>query len=73
MRQLKRDDLISDLSRSQVMIVRVLNESGALIETHESQGAFREVAVFGIPDPKWGEIVKACVVLKPGKHLLRKS
>jgi acyl-CoA synthetase (AMP-forming)/AMP-acid ligase II len=27
------------------------------------------VAVFGIPDPKWGEIVKACVVLKPAKTL----
>jgi acyl-CoA synthetase (AMP-forming)/AMP-acid ligase II len=25
--------------------------------------------VFGIPDPKWGEIVKAVVVLKPGKTL----
>ena len=51
------------------MIVRVFDESGGLIKTHESQSAFRDVAVFGIPDPKWGEIVKACVVLKPGKTL----
>jgi long-chain acyl-CoA synthetase len=28
--------------------------------------AVREVAVFGIPDSQWGEIVTACVVLKPG-------
>ena len=31
--------------------------------------AVREAAVFGIPDPQWGELVMACVVLKPEKAL----
>ncbi|HEY3667959.1 MAG TPA: hypothetical protein VGL19_18280, partial [Polyangiaceae bacterium] len=26
----------------------------------------QEVAVFGIPDATWGELVMACVVLNPG-------
>jgi len=31
--------------------------------------AVREAAVFGIPDPQWGELVTACVVLKPDATL----
>jgi acyl-CoA synthetase (AMP-forming)/AMP-acid ligase II len=31
--------------------------------------AVREVAVFGVPDPQWGELVMACIVLKPGETL----
>jgi long-chain acyl-CoA synthetase len=31
--------------------------------------AVHEAAVFGIPDPQWGELVIACIVLKPGMIL----
>src|SRR5438105_7745659 len=41
-------------------------EVEAVIYTHP---AVREVAVFGIPDPKWGELLMADVVLKPGETL----
>jgi long-chain acyl-CoA synthetase len=41
-------------------------EVEAVISEHP---AVREVAVFGIPDPQWGEIVAACVVLEPGQPL----
>jgi long-chain acyl-CoA synthetase len=41
-------------------------EVEAVIYAHP---AVREAAVFGIPDRKWGEVVMACVVLKPGSTL----
>ncbi len=43
-------------------------EVEAVIYAHP---AVREAAVFGIPDPQWGELVMACAVLKPGKVLSR--
>jgi acyl-CoA synthetase (AMP-forming)/AMP-acid ligase II len=41
-------------------------EVEAVIVAHP---AVREAAVFGITDPQWGELVAACVVLKPGMTL----
>ena len=38
-------------------------EVEAVIYAHP---AVREAAVFGIPDPKWGELVMACVVARAG-------
>jgi long-chain acyl-CoA synthetase len=43
--------------------------SGELEAVILEHPAVREAAVFGIPDPEWGELVAACVVLKPGQTL----
>jgi acyl-CoA synthetase (AMP-forming)/AMP-acid ligase II len=42
------------------------DEVEAVIYRHP---AVYEAAVFGIPDPLWGEIVMACVVLSPDQQL----
>ena len=36
---------------------------------YEHPAVRKKPAVFGIPDPQWGELVMACVVLKPGAIL----
>jgi len=41
-------------------------EVEVIINTHP---AVQEAAVYGIPDPVWGELVMASVVLKPGRVL----
>ena len=65
------DGYIYILDRLKDMIVTggenvYCGEVEAVINEHP---AVREAAVFGIPDPQWGELVAACVALKPGKAL----
>ena len=59
------------LDRSKDMIVTggenvYSGEVEAIIFDHP---AVREAAVYGIPDTRWGELVAACVVLKPDTQL----
>jgi long-chain acyl-CoA synthetase len=59
------------LDRSKDMIVTggenvYSGEVEAVLYRHP---AVSEAAVFGIPDPHWGELVMACLVLKPGMSL----
>jgi fatty-acyl-CoA synthase len=50
-------------------VIRSGGETIAPVEIEQALAAhpaFAEVAVVGVPDPSWGEIVTACVVLRPG-------
>jgi acyl-CoA synthetase (AMP-forming)/AMP-acid ligase II len=66
-----RDGYFYILDRLKDMIVTggenvYSGEVEAVIYQHP---AVLEAAVFGIPDPQWGELVAACVVRKPGQAL----
>ncbi|MGD1094886.1 MAG: AMP-binding protein [Bryobacteraceae bacterium] len=63
------------LDRAKDMIVTggenvYCGEVEAIIFRHP---AVREAAVFGIPDPQWGELVAACVVLNPDMNLTEEA
>jgi long-chain acyl-CoA synthetase len=63
------------LDRSKDMIVTggeniYCGEVEAVILGHP---AVRETAVFGIPDQQWGELVAACVVMKPGMKITEEA
>lgn len=65
------DGFVYILDRMKDMIVTggenvYSGEVEAVIYQHP---AVREAAVFGIPDPQWGELVMACVVLKTDSTL----
>ena len=66
------DDYLYLVDRKSDMII----SGGENVHPTETENALQEhpaveeVAVVGVPDPRWGEAVKAVVALKPGREAL---
>jgi malonyl-CoA/methylmalonyl-CoA synthetase len=67
-----QDGYVAIQGRASQDILKSAGYKLSALEIEEAVGehpAVREVAVVGLPDPEWGEVVTACVVLKPGASL----
>ncbi len=67
-----RDGYVAIQGRASQDILKSAGYKLSALEIEEVVGehpGVREVAVVGMPDAEWGEVVTACVVLKPGASL----
>ena len=67
-----QDGYVAIQGRASQDILKSAGYKLSALEIEEVVGehpAVREVAVVGLPDPEWGEVVTACVVVKPGARL----
>jgi len=67
-----QDGYVAIQGRASQDILKSAGYKLSALEIEEVVGehpAVREVAVVGLPDPQWGEVVTACVVLRPGARL----
>ncbi len=67
---LDEDGYLFITGRTKDMIIRGGENisSGEIEDVLETHPAIEEAAVIGVPDPEWGEVVKAVVVLSEGKQ-----
>ncbi|MDW8046968.1 MAG: AMP-binding protein, partial [Chloroflexota bacterium] len=68
---LDEDGYLYITGRKKDLIIRGGENSspGEIENVLEEHPAIEEAAVIGVPDPDWGEVVKAVVVLKPGAKI----
>jgi len=66
------DGYVRIVGRASVDILKSAGYKLSALEIEEvlaGHPAIGEVAVVGIPDPEWGEVVTACVIARPGQSL----